>query len=143
MKKVLYITLLAIAMFVFSFSYSFAANEPKAVQDIRNVVGGAENVVEDAGHGVAEGIRTVTSAGENVMENATHMDGNNSAKTTNRNNNYTATRTSAPANNNTLLGMNSTAWTWIIMAVVGIAIIALVWMYARQFNNDSYHDNNY
>lgn len=47
MKKKFYIIALLIAsILLLSFSYTFAANEPKAVQDIRNVVGGAENVVK-------------------------------------------------------------------------------------------------
>ena len=58
--------------------------------------------------------------------------------------NYDATRTttrSADVNNGegTFLGINGTTWAWLIIAVVAVAIIALIWMYARQ-NNNSYND---
>ncbi len=152
MKKKLYISILAIiAATLFAFSYSFAANDIKAVDGIRNVVGGAENVVEDAGKGIVDGVRNITSNGENMMGNVagntgTTMQnaGNGIAESlTNDNNGYDATRTTTrsavDASEGTFLGMNGTVWTWLIMAVVGIAIVALVWMYAKQ-NNNSYND---
>lgn len=151
MKKRFYIiALLIVSIFVLSVSYTFAANEPQAVQGIRNVVGGAENMVEDAGRGIVDGVRNVTSGGENMMENAAGNIGNGVQNAGNRvtgamtSDNYNATRTttrSADINaaEGTFLGMNGTVWTWLIMAVVGVAIIALVWMYAKQ-NNRSYND---
>lgn len=151
MKKKFYIvTLLIVSMLILSFSYAFAANEPQAVQDIRNVVGGAENVVEDAGRGIVDGVRNVTSGGENMMENAARDIGNGVQDAGNRvtgamtDDNYDATRTttrSTDINNSegTFLGMNGTTWAWLIIAVVAVAIIALIWMYVRQ-NNNSYND---
>lgn len=149
MKKKLYITILTLlAILSLSISYTFAANNMDVVDGIRNVVGGAENVVENAGNGIVSGIRNVTSSGENTMHNATsgvktqtHTAGNKIADGTT--DGYTAarttTRTATDTNGGTFLGMNSTVWTWVIMAIVGIAIIALVWMYAKQ-NNRSYND---
>jgi len=152
MKKKLYITILTLlAILAFSFSYTFAANNIAVVDGIRNVVGGAENVMEDAGNGIVSGIRNVTSAGQNTMENATGDMGNgmqNAGNTTvggmtTDNDDYTATRTTTrmatDTTDGTFLGMDSTMWTWLIMAIVGIAIVALVWMYAKQ-NNHSYND---
>lgn len=149
MKKKLYITILTLlAILAFSISYTFAANNMTAVDGIRNVVGGAENVVENAGKGIVDGVRNVTSAGQNTMGNVT---GGTRTQTQNAGNRlvdgttdgYTATRTTTRAatgtNTGTFLGMNSTVWTWLIMAIVGIAIVALVWMYAKQ-NNHSYND---
>ena len=150
MKKKLYIALLSfITILFFSFSYTFAANDMNPVNGIRNVVGGAENVVENAGKGIVDGVKNVTSGGQNAMENVTsgvknqtQNTGNKIAGTTTNGYNATrtTTRTATGVNNNTFLGMSSTMWTWLIMAIVGIAIIALVWMYAKQ-NNHSYHDN--
>ncbi len=154
MKKKIYISIIAIiAITLFSFSYTFANNEITAVDGIRNVVGGAENVVEDAGRGIVDGMRNITSNGENAMGNVTRDIGNTmqnagngiSGSLTTDNNNYNATRTTTrsavDAGEGTFLGMNSTMWTWLIMAVVGIAIVALVWMYAKQNNNNnSYND---
>ncbi len=151
MKKKFYtIALLIVSMLILSFSYTFAANEPQAVQGIRNVVGGAENIVEDAGKGIVDGVRNVTSGGENMMENAARDVQNGAQDAGNRitgamtDDNYDATRTttrSADVNNGegTFLGINGTTWAWLIIAVVAVAIIALIWMYARQ-NNNSYND---
>lgn len=153
MKKKIYISIFAIiAITLFSFSYTFANNDMTAVDGIRNVVGGAENVVEDAGKGIVDGVRNITSNGENAMENVSGDVGNTmqnagngiAGSLTTDNNNYNATRTTTRSADNaaegTFLGMNSTMWTWLIMAIVGIAIVALVWMYAKQNNNNSYND---
>lgn len=131
MKKKLFLTLfIAVIILLLSVSYVFANN--KVVEDIRNTVGDTENMVEDAGKGVAQGVRNITNAGENAMENmATDV------------NNYTATRTSADMTTNSFLGMTATTWTWLIMGIVGIAIVALVWIYGKQYANNSYNDNNY
>ena len=150
MKKKLYITILTLlAILTFSISYTFASNNMAAVDGIRNVVGGAENVVENAGKGIVDGVRNVTSAGQNTMENVTGGARTQTQNTGNKivdgtANGYTATRTTTTraatgTNTGTFLGMNSTAWTWLIMAIVGIAIVALVWMYAKQ-NHHSYND---
>lgn len=152
MKKKIYISIFAIiAITLFSFSYTFANNDMTAVDGIRNAVGGAENVVEDAGRGLVDGVRNITSNGENAMGNASHDVGNTmqnagngiAGSLSNDNNNYNATRTTTRSAvseaEGTFLGMNSTMWTWLIMAIVGIAIVALVWMYAKQ-NNNSYND---
>ena len=78
----------------------------------------------------------------NNISAGTQRTGNNivSGTTTsnNRTGNYNATRTNTNA---TWLGMDSTAWTWLIMGIVAVAIIALVWSYARQ-KNTSTHSNN-
>lgn len=150
MKKKLYITILTLlAILTFSISYTFAANNISAVDGIRNVVGGAENVVEDAGKGIVDGVRNVTSAGQNTMGNATSGAKTQTQNTTNKitgttTDGYTATRTTTTraatgTTDGTFLGMNSTVWTWLIMAIVGIAIVALVWIYAKQ-NHHSYND---
>lgn len=152
MKKNFYrIALLIISILALCISYTFAANEPQAVQDIRNVVGGAENVVEDAGRGIVDGVRNITSGGENMMENVAGDVGNGvqnagndiAGALTTDNNDYDATRTTTrsavDANEGTFLGMNGTVWTWLIIAVVAVAIIALIWMYVKQ-NNNSYND---
>ena len=68
---------------------------------------------------------------ENNNDNMNNNDNNNDG-------NYDATRTSA---DNTAMGMNSTAWTWLILGIAAVAIIALVWYYSMQLNNDR-HNNN-
>ena len=56
MKKTLAGFIIALMFSIFSVSYTFAAGNFQ--NDVRNVVGGAENVVEDAGSAIG---RTVQS----------------------------------------------------------------------------------
>ena len=44
-----------------------------------------------------------------------------------------ATRTNTNA---TWLGMDATMWTWLIMAILGVAIVAMIWFYAKQDNTE-------
>ena len=139
------ITILAIIS-LFTVSYTFAANNgmDNMVNGIRNFVGGAENVVEDAGRGAVDGIRdgmnTIENGANNMgnsIENGTRdMTNMNSNDRMSNNSGYTATRTSAT--NNTFMGMNATAWTWLIMGIAAIAIIALVWYYSMQLRSSNY-----
>ncbi len=150
-KKLIMSALFLVIALVVSFSYTFAANETNMnpVEGIRNFVGGAENVMEDAASGAANGIRNMTGAAENTMDNITKNNDNNANKVTgaitrdNNGGNYTATRTADSA---TLGGMTSNTWTWIIVVLAAIAIIALIWAYARgknysSNNNDDDDDN--
>ena len=56
------------------------------------------------------------------------------------NGNYNATRTATTAN--TFMGMNSTAWTWLIIGIAAIAIIALVWYYSMQLRSSDYDNRD-
>ena len=47
---------------------------------------------------------------------------------------YTATRTTT-GTRTTFMGMTSTAWTWLIIGIAAIAIVALVWYYGNQVNH--------
>ena len=75
---------------------------------------------------------------ESVLTNG---DNNDTAKDTNNdvmNDRYVSTRTSSDS---TFMGMGSTAWTWLILGIATIAIIALVWYYSMQLNASN-HDRN-
>ena len=91
--------------------------------------------VENAGNNIKGAMNTM---GNNI-KGATESVGN-TLKTTmdgiNHSNNYQATRTSSMTGNN-LFGMNSTAWTWLILAVLAVAIGGLVWYYGTQNANNS------
>lgn len=153
MKKKLITSVLFLAIvLVVSFSYTFAANDTNMnpVEGIRNLVGGAENVMEDTASGVVNGIRNMTGAAENTMEDATNNNnpidnaGNKvtgAITTDNNNGNYTATRTSDSAS---LGGMTSNTWTWIIIVLAVIAIIALIWAYAsgKNYSSTTKDDDN-
>jgi hypothetical protein len=152
MSKKLFITILTILTFAFSFTYVFATNGTKdAVQSVRNVVGDAENVVEDTAKDVSNATKDFTGGVENDAKNITdnNMDNNNkntTAGTNARTNSYvdnsayTATRTST--DNPTFMGMSSTAWTWLILGIAAVAIIALVWYYSMQLTGTNYDNKN-
>ncbi len=88
----------------------------------------AGNNIKGAMNTMGNNIKGATESVGNTLK--TTMDGNNHS------NNYQATRTSSMAGNN-LFRMNSTAWTWLILAVLAVAIGGLVWYYGTQNANNS------
>lgn len=153
MNKKLIIGITIVLSIILSFTICFANDElQKAANSVRNVVGGAENAVEDAAKSVSNTTKGATNNIEkgannagNEIKSSANKAGNNVRTATNNvgnavtgnTNHYTATRTSA---NNTFMGMNSTAWTWLILGIAAIAIIALVWYYSAQLNNNNKND---
>lgn len=82
--------------------------------------------------------------------NNTNTNNNNNTATTNNNSltarmtdNYTATRTATDtAGNATFMGMNATTWTWLIIGIAAIAIVALVWYYSMQMRSTNYDNRD-
>lgn len=109
---------------------------------VRNFVGGTENVVENAGNGIANGIKsglnTVSGGTQNIVsdvKNGMENAGNSMVSATDTNNNgYTATRTAT--DDVKIAGMTTNAWSWIIIGITAAAIILLVWSYIKQKNRD-------
>ena len=132
-------TLLAI-LSLFAVSYTFATTN--AVNDVRNAVGGAENVIEDTGKGIANGVRD----GMNTVENGAKNVGNDVKNGMNdmgrTTNNYTATRTATTTDNGLLGNVSNTVWSWLIIAIVAIVIVALVLFYANQNKNTTTYHND-
>ena len=87
------------------------------------VIDGASNLVNDARKGVGAIENTVENGAKDIG-NAIHHDNTNG---------YTATRTATTGT--TTNGMNSTLWTWVILAVAAVVIIGLIWYYASQNNH--------
>lgn len=139
MKRItLIVAATILAIFLFGVS-SFATNNiaSDAAKGVRNIVGGAENVVENTASGITNGIRNGVSNAENTMNKSM-------SSATNNNTNYNATRTATRATNNTLFGMNAITWSWVILGIVGIITVALVWYYGKQFeSNYNHNDDNY
>ena len=84
--------------------------------------------------------------GANNVGNAitNHTNNTTTAHTTTNNaktNTYTATRT-ATTGNATFMGMNATTWTWLIMGIAAIAIVALVWYYSMQVRSTIYDNRD-
>ncbi len=160
-KKVFFGIIVSIAL-VFSFNFVFATDDMQNAGDsAMNMVNDAEkemqdstqkagntlkdagntagNVVRDAGNTAAGAVTNVTDSVRNTVDNAMTDDNNDGTPTTN-NDNYTATRTDANAG--TLMGMNATTWTWLIMGLAAIAIVALVWYYSAQITDKNYDNHN-
>lgn len=143
MKKIVISSFLILCIsLLFSFSNVFANTMNNAANDVRNVVGGAENVVEDAVKdatgAVRSGINTAGNATENTvntMKHDTNMD---------KNNNYKATKTSTEgttASGNFFSSFGNNAWTWIVTAIIVLAIIDLIWYYSTRQNNYNNHND--
>ena len=153
MYRKLFAIITIIMITVFSFSVVLAADNTSMVQDavngVRGAVGGAENAIENGVRDISNTSKDMTGDMENDASrgtNGTTGTTNNSNANTdsatgttgNKSNSYTATRT-AGESNATFMGMGSTAWTWLIIGVAAIAIVALVWYYGTQLNSS---DNN-
>ena len=145
-KRILFIfvaTILFLSIAISSFAMDNVAN------GVRNVVGGTENVLENAGNGVANGVKngfnTVQHGTENVVSNVKNgmQNAGNTmvgGMTDNNNGGYTATRTSTDEIK--VAGMTTNTWSWIIMGITAAAIIILIWSYIKQKNrNDIYIDS--
>lgn len=140
LKKVF--SLLIVTFLVFFTCNVFAANNEfgdsmnKAGNAVRNVVGGAENVVEDAASGIGAGV-------QNIGETFNNGNNDNMDNGSLENGGYDATRTATPRtiSDNNGTNTNSNMWTWIILAIAAILIVGLVWYYAKQ-NKNQYNDNH-
>ena len=152
MKKKLFITAIVLAIFTFAFIPNAFANTgmDNAVNGIRNFVGGTENVMENAGKGVVNGVKDgVNAVGNGARDVANGIDNgmnrdNRISDMTPNNGGYTATRTSADTGATGLFAnVSNNIWTWMVLAIVGIIIVALVMYYAKQNNITTYnHDDN-
>ena len=150
-KKLLFTVGLLIALiFTFAVTFSFATDGNgamntvnNAANGVRNVVGGAENAVEGAVDGVTGATRTTTNTVGNTTHNTLNNNGATAMGTTN-NTTYAANRTATTraATTGTFLGMSSTMWTWLILAIAAVVIVALVWYYSNQISNRRNYDDN-
>ena len=132
MKKKFFISMALIVSFIFSFSVCFAADGLEKAADVRNVVGGVENTVENAAMDVSNVSKNATSSMENGMTSETTRTGTSG--------NYSTSRVST--GDAGIMGMSSNTWTWLILGIAAIAIIAVVWYYSMQFTNTGRKGNN-
>ena len=101
------------------------------VQNAGNNIKGAMNTMGNTVKGTTESMG-------NSMKDAAQSMGDTMRDVMDGNDGYEATRTSSMNNTNSgLFGMNSTAWTWLILAVLAVAIGGLVWYYGAQNTNNS------
>ena len=143
MNKKIFVSLVVAVFAIFSFSICFANDGNTvlntATNDIRNFVGGVENTVENAALDISNTSKDVTGDTENKMSKSKDKMNNGIFSSAGATNNYSARRTSTE---NTVMGMSSNAWTWIILGVAAIAIIAVVWYYSMQFTNNNHHNDD-
>jgi len=132
MKKAYIISIILTIVLLFTFSNIYAMENSTMSQDMKNMAGGVENVMQDVGNTVSQGAQNVGNGIENAGNKVMSSMGID-------NSNYSATRT-ATTTDNTFLGMNSSMFTWVIMAIIGLAIIVLVWMYAREHDESYYNE---
>ena len=133
-KKLLFtIGLLISIIFTFAVTLSFATDGNGAMNGVNNAVNGVRNTVGGAENAVEGAVKDVTNTTDlNVTDNNTQTTG------------YAANRTATTrtATTGTFLGMSSTMWTWLILAVAVVAIIALVWYYSNQLTNNRRYDDS-
>lgn len=141
MTKILKNLLIIAFTFIFCIlisNYAFANNMLENGRDaVRNTVGGAENVVENAGKATTNGVRSGLNGVENVTENSVDKmkDGVNAgSRTTTNENTYSAQRT---ATNSPLAETNGNVWSWLMLAVVALVVIGFIWYYAMQRNRSN------
>ena len=139
MSKRVFTTILVAFALVLCTTFSFAANNlGDNIKDSMNKSGKAiENMGNDVKNAVVGAENTVEGMFNNNKDNDNNNNNMMSGIMNNNNNNggYTATRT-ATTTNETFLGMNATAWTWLILGIATIAIVALVWYYGKQYDNN-------
>ena len=144
MKKTLAGFIIALMFSIFSVSYTFAAGNFQ--NDVRNVVGGAENVVEDAGSAIGRtvqsGVNTLGNGARDIggMAQGTMTTNKNSGYTSN--NGYTTTRTATTSASDDLAS-STTMYTWVIIGVTAVGIGVLLWSYfAQNSKNNMYIDSD-
>ena len=125
MKRKTFIILSILFAILFISTISFANN------DIKDGVHSATDAVIDGASNLANDARKGVGAIENTVENGAKDIGN--AMHHDNTNGDTATRTATTGT--TTNGMNSTLWTWVILAVAAVVIIGLIWYYASQNNH--------
>lgn len=151
MHKKLLITTILLALLISISTLCFANNE-NMQNPVQNIVGGAENMAENAardfGNAVKDAGESVGNMAENVANETKNIvsdpinavtDADNTAShslSNDTSNGYNVTRTSTEGAN-TLMGMNATMWTWLIIGLAAIGIVALVWYYSMQFTNSN------
>ena len=147
MSKKFFVSLAIVLCAIFSFTVCFAADDAgkvlgNAANGVRNFVGGVENTVENAAKDVSNTSKNITGATENTMNTITNNGGYTTNGRTTDNNNDGKYTTSRVATDTTVMGMTQTAWTWLIIGIAAIAIIAVVWYYSMQFTNNDHKNND-
>ena len=131
-KKLLTSGIIAIILF-FTTAFCYAAEEGNTSSSDKM----------DLGNELTESMNKVNKSADNMTDNIKNDDTadgammNDNDDTMKKDDNglrsdYNATRTSLDNDLNNGTGMTGTTWIWIILAIVGVVILATVWFYAMQ-----------
>lgn len=135
-KSIFTISFIIISLF-FSFSFVFATdnNMDNLKNNMMNTVNSAGNVVQDAAEGTAGAVQNgMNTVGDKSREFTNNIENAGNDMMDNVNSDYTATRTAAE-NNTTPSNIGyDNIWTWIIVGVIAIVVIALIWYFVSQNN---------
>lgn len=142
-KTFVILTVLFATLFIGSSVFASSAVENGAndmgteMKDSWNKLSGT---VQNVGNNARGAIDNMGETAQNMMNTDNNNDNNNGNNNDGAwfgdntdTNGYTATRTAdTTTTGGTLFGMTSNTWTWFIIAVITVAIIALVWYYGTQ-----------
>lgn len=124
---------------LFISTISFATNDMG--NNIKSGIHSVTDTIVDGTANLANDVRGGIQNAENTVENGARNVGNTVSEGMNDvgtaitdNNRYTATRTTAIDAVEAEI-MNSSIWTWIILAIAAVIIVSLVWYYASQHNH--------
>lgn len=136
-KKIIFTFATIILFIIFSCSMCFAKDitnmAKNSAEDVKNTTESAMNGVKNFAVDTGKDIKTGTETAGNNIKNTTEK----ASKDIKNGSEYTAERTDA-----TIMGMTENNWTWIIIGVSAIAIIAIIWYYVAKItttNNDNHH----
>ena len=136
------ISLFSIQLFAATVNTDVKTNTENMKNSVLNTVNGTKNAAMNVSNSVGNGISDAKNAVVGSTEKAKNsiVSTGNAAMNTmenigNMDNNYNAQRTAADA---TVLGMTTNTWTWLILAIVGLAIVSLVWYYGAQYEHKDF-----
>jgi hypothetical protein len=129
MTKKLLILLSLFFCILFVSTVCFATVDINTVGNtVRDGVKATENAIGNTAGGISNGVTQMGNDASSITD-TNRTDGGQTTT------DYTATRTATDGGTDATGFMGSTAWTWVILAIVAIIIIALVWYYANQNTN--------
>ncbi len=117
----------------------------KAGTTLQSAGEGIRNAASDIGNGISNAASSVGRGIEDIFngdENNNQDNSNQNSMTTNTEmagTNYNVARTSTDRITGTT--MSNSAWVWLILGIVGVAIVGLTWYYVSQ-NNDTSRRNH-
>ena len=133
LKKFFLFFTIAIALLLFT-NFSFATDDfnsgvdnlgndiKQTVDKTRETIGNIEQGAENAVGNMGEKVNEMMHSGDNNKEQD--------------NSGYSAARTATTRSATGITNTNATTWVWIVLAVVGIIIVALTWYYASEKNTN-------